>query len=149
MKNKKASTKNAKSTEEIVEEVRLQGKDNRVYLDKNGIIHWEVISQEDLDPLKIERDIQEVLKAIFKLAKKSSSGKAKVFMDFHRVVSAGTAKSRRMLSDALKTGIFEKIAALGMSALVQTAAKFVITYAGIKSVKFFKSKEQALEWLKE
>lgn len=146
MVNRKSSTKNTKPTEEIVEEIKFQGKSNRVYLDKNNIIHWEVLWQPE-DPLQINRESQEVLDAIFKLAKKSSR-KARVFMDFRKVIIAGTSKSRRLLGDALKTGVFERVAVLGMSVFVRIAAKFVVAYAGVKFVKFFNSKKEALKWLK-
>ena len=147
MVNRKSSTENTKLTEEIMEEIKLQGKGNRVYLDKNNIIHWEVLWQAE-DPLQIDRESQEVLDAIFKLAKKSSR-KARVFMDFRKVIITGTSKFRRLLGDALKTGAFEKVAVLGMSVFVRIAAKFVTSYAEVKFVKFFSGKKEALKWLKK
>lgn len=149
MENKKSNFKNLISPKEIIEEISLREESSRVYLDKNGIIHWVILFQEkNPDPQEEERHTRETLDAIFKLAKKSPK-KTRILMDFRKVNTAGTAKTRRMLGDALKSGIFGKVAALGMSVFVQIAAKFVMAYAKVKFVKFFNNKKKALQWLKK
>lgn len=117
---------------------------SKVYLDKDGIIHWDARIEE---PSGQEKAMQEIMDEVLELAREVS-GKAKVIIDF-REASKPTSKTRRIVSDTLKTGPFEKVAIWGTSIFTKTVAKFIIAFIGVDFVKFFESKEKALKWLKE
>ena len=117
---------------------------SKVYLDKDDIIHWDVRLEE---PPGQEKAMQEIMDEILELAREVS-GKARIIIDFQKA-SNPTSKTRRIVSDTLKTGPFGKVAIWGTSVFTKTVAKFIIAFTGVGFVKFFESKEKALKWLKE
>ena len=137
---------------DFVEVIAIGDNENMVALDKDDIIHWEVLKiktgENPLEWEKVEPHNREILNAILKLGKKSPD-KIRLFLGARKVKIAGTVKIRRMWGDALKSGAFEKIAMVGLSVYTRMAARLIMAYAKVKFVKFFNSRERALKWLRE
>lgn len=117
---------------------------SKVYLDEENIIHWDCELEE---PPGQEEAMQEIMNDILKLAQKVP-GKTKVIVDF-RKASSPTAKTRKIVIDTVKSGLFEKVAIWGTSVFIRTIAKFIISGAGVDFIKLFDSEEEALKWLKQ
>lgn len=58
-------------------------------------------------------------------------------------------ETRKVMSDTIKLISVGKIAIVGVSTIIRVVTTFIITAAGTKNVKFFKSEEEAFNWLKE
>jgi hypothetical protein len=117
---------------------------SNVYLDKENIIHWD--SELEEQPGQ-ENAMQEIMDKILKLAREVQ-GRVMVIIDF-RKASNPTAKTRKIVAEALKSGPFEKVAIWGTSIFIKTVAKFIISVAGVDFVRFFDSEAEAIKWLKE
>ena len=64
-------------------------------------------------------------------------------------VKIATSKARKVLAEWIKKGKVNKFAICGAGILQRTTAKFIFAFAGFENVRFFKSDEEALRWLKE
>ncbi len=120
-------------------EIRI-GK-NRLYLDEDNTLHISDVG-------KIDEKIAILCKnAAFKLMS-MVEGKVNVFIDIDQAEkqSAEVRKGWKEFSEHRKLG---KIALFGMHPVARVVASFVMGTTKKKDLRFFKTKEEALAWLKE
>ena len=99
---------------------------------------------------KIKEFTSELLKAL-----EAAAGKGRVLID--ATTSGGKATTsfagRKLYTEFGKKAKAEKVAIFGINTLQRVVASFIMRAikkdSGIKKVKFFKNKEEAIQWLKE
>lgn len=123
-----------------------QEKENKVWVDEGGMIYIEVaktITEQGVDKL-----IGEVRGALEKLL-----GKAKLLIDMNDVRIIRSSQFRQkaagQLRDMVENPGFEKAALFGGGLTRRTVASFIVAASGIKNMKVFETKEEALKWLKQ
>lgn len=120
-------------------EIRI-GK-NRLYLSEDNTLHISDVG-------KVDEEIAILCKnAAFKLSS-MVEGKVNVFIDINQAEkqSAEVRKDWKEFSEYEKFG---KIALFGMHPVARVVASFVMGVSKKKDMRFFKSREEALAWLKE
>jgi len=124
-------------------------KENKVWIDKEGIVHMKIvrlIGEKDLSGLL--RSLQESLKGF--------SSKPRILVDIGNIEDRALLSSSLFRKDAVKQGKdfiqnigFEKAAVFGAGVEDRTVASFVISATRIKNIKVFTTEEEALKWIRE
>ncbi len=109
------------------------GEDNILYCITVGVIDAEMAIAFDEVTLKLMNMVE---------------GKANLFIDLSRTGQA-TAEARKIGKQRFELGKIGKIAMFGMHPVARVLASFVMGVTKKEDMRFFKSKEDALEWLKE
>ena len=126
--------------EEKDREVRVRR--NRIYLGEEGIIYMTAVGEQDE---KIAIDFRD---AFIKIAN-VVEGKIDLLIDANKA-GQPSSKARKIIQEGVlkyeKTG---KVAVFGASPPVRVIASFVMGVTRKKDMRFFKTKEEALAWLKE
>ena len=121
-------------------------KENKVWLGEDGIIYAEVVKVDS------EEDAYEILEGIKKILKKSSR-KMKIFIDIMTSTIIASSQFRKECGEKIKELYedigFERTAICGITVIPRTIAFFVIKASGVKNIEIFKTKKEALKWLKE
>ena len=123
-------------------------KKNKVWIGEDNIIYAE-ITDKDLSGENVFKIIEDTVKIV-----REFSGKAKILANFVKpVFKVGDSKFRKKLVDVMvemyKNPGFEKVAICGVSTIVRVASLFVVKTTKLTNIRVFKTKEQALKWLKE
>lgn len=119
---------------------------NKVWLGDDGVIYLEVVTSTN------EEEIFEILKNAEEIIARLPR-KAKIMIDIQTSSIIHSSKFRKECGERIrelydKQG-FEKAAIFCINIVLRTIASFIIIASGVKNIKIFKTKEQALKWLKE
>jgi len=121
-------------------------KKSKIWLGDDGIVRVKVGKTMD------EGIIDDLANDFQGIARKLSS-KAKVLIDLGSVpnvpISSFRRKATRLIKDAFKNPGFEKIALYKGGVIPRTVVSFILVAAGLKNIKYFKTEEEALKWLRE
>ena len=121
---------------------------NKVWVDDKGIVNIQVA----------KAIIAEEAYALIDVAEKflrNSQGKGKVLIHVfpYKGPFVATFKFRKTVSEKIKKIIkdpgFKKVAICGITTIIKTVSSFIITASGVKNMKVFGTKEEALKWLKK
>jgi len=121
--------------------------ESEIYLGENGIVR-----------IKIGQTINEnesvALLEKFRDLTKTQTTKPRILIDITLAVASPRSFFRKrtaeILREAFKNPGFEKTALFGeIDTLRMVITSFVIKATGLENVKFFKTEEEALKWLKE
>ena len=125
---------------------KLEDKEFKVQLGDDGIVRVKV-------GRAIDEETAETLAKDFLRTVKKLPTKAKILIDLnlrpHVTTSLFRRKCVELIKDTFKDQEFEKMALWGGGVLQKTAISFVVTAAGLKNIKYFKTEEEAIKWLKE
>lgn len=117
----------------------------KVWADKDGTVHikvTEVAAEQDV--YKLIKEAREVIEKL--------SGKAKILIDISGAAVFRSApfrkKAAEQVGDIAKNIGFKRAAMFGGGLIRRTVASFVIAASGIKNMRIFETKEEALKWLK-
>ena len=116
-------------------------EESRFYLDKDNILYESVVGEID------KKKAIAMEEASIKL-RKMVPGKVNVLVDINQAKKP-TPEARnfaRRRLEGTKTG---KVAIFGMHPVARVIAAFVMSITKKEDMRFFKSKEEALIWLKE
>jgi hypothetical protein len=115
--------------------------ESRFYLDEDNILYENIVGEFDEKRALMAKDV--VLKLMNMV-----NDKINIFIDLN---NAGhqTSKARKIGQEMFEHEINKKIALFGMNPISRVIGSFVIGVTGKKDIRFFKSKEDALSWLKE
>jgi len=115
--------------------------ESRFFLDEDNILYETVVGEQN------ERTATEMLKVTNKL-QNMVEGKINVLIDLNK---AGTPSSgaRKLGQEAFEDEKIGKIALFGLHPVARVIASFVMGVSRKKDMRFFKSKEEALAWLKK
>ena len=115
--------------------------ESRFYLGEDNIIYCTSIGDIDVE-MAIAYD-----ETNFKLMN-MVEGKVNLFIDMSRAGSP-SAKARKIAKQSFENEKFGKIAMFGMHSVARVIASFVMGITNKEDMRFFKSKDEALAWLKE
>ncbi len=122
-------------------------KESKIWIDKDGIINIKIVLQ---DPLK---DIGELLKKTNEIL--NSSREKRILVDLNGPILGHirSSYSRQQLTGHLKEWIkgvlFKKGAIFSSSVIRRTITSFIVMASGLKNIKIFENKKEALRWLKQ
>ena len=115
--------------------------ESRYYLGEDDIFYETIVGKQD------EKTIIAALAAHNRF-KNMVDGKMKMLIDINKAgqLSSGARKIGRETLEDEKVG---KVALFGLHPVARVIASFVMGVTRKKDMRFFKTKEQALEWLKQ
>ncbi len=116
--------------------------ENRLYLGEDDILYETVVGVVDA---KIAIAFKE---ASLKLRSKAEGRVINTFIDLSRA-GKPTPEARRIAQQRLEDEAIGKVAMFGMHPATRVIASFVMGVTRKEDMRFFKSKEEALAWLKE
>ena len=132
--------------EQIIENEDL--KKNKVWLDKEGIVNIQVAKEITAEESYVLIDVAERFLRNFQ-----GKGKVLIHVFPYKGPFVATFKFRRTVSERIK-GImkdpgFKKVAICGITTVIKIVSSFIITASGVKNIRIFETKEEALKWLKK
>lgn len=122
------------------EEREIWVGENRLYIDDN-IIGINIVGEVD-DKMAL------TMKEAYLKLKNMIEDQNDILVDLDKAgkQSAGARKTWKVLNEYENTG---KIAMFGMNPVARVIASFVKGVSSKEDIRFFKTKEEAFEWLKE
>ena len=116
----------------------------KVWIDKDGIANIKIIRNFTIE------DVKALMKEGRELAR-SLSEKPKILLDMTSGLNALSSQFRKEIGEQVKELVkdpgFKKVAVFG-GVIARTIASFIIVASGEKNIKIFKTKKEALRWLK-
>ena len=126
----------------------MDEKDREIWVGKNRLYLGEDNTLYISDVGKIDEKIAILCKnAAFKLSS-MVEGKVNVFIDINQS-GKQSSETRKVWKEFSEHEKFGKIALFGMHPVARVIASFVMGATKKKNMRFFKTKEEALAWLKE
>jgi len=115
--------------------------ENRLYLGEDNILHVTIVGDIDDEKAIAVREANFTFRDMIE-------GKARVLCDLNRSGkhSSGARKIWQQMSEDEQAG---KIAMYGMHTVARVISSFVMGVTRKKDMRFFKTKEEALAWLKD
>ena len=115
--------------------------ENRLYLDEDNILN--IINIGEID----EKTAIEMKEAVRKLTNMVDGG-AHTLTDLNKAGKT-TSKARKIFQELADQGGTRKTALFGMHPVARVLASFVMGASKKEDMRFFKTKEEALAWIKE
>ena len=115
--------------------------ESRFYLGEDNTIYVDIVGELD------KKTAQDMRDAFYKLLK-MIDGKGNVFADNNRS-GKPTPEARRIFKIMTEHEKVDKVAVFGMHPVARILATFVVGFSKNKNINIFKSKEEALAWLRE
>jgi len=115
--------------------------ESRFYLGEDNIIYETVVGEVDEKMVRAMNDATNKLTDTVK-------GKVNVLVDLSRTGKA-TPEARRQARESLEIEGMGKIAFWGLHPVARVIASFFMGATRKKDIRFFKTREEALAWLKE
>ncbi len=109
----------------------LIGDDNIFYVTLNGDVSDEM-------GIEIDRMINDLVDDV--------DGEIDLLIDLNRAGKT-SSKSRQLFKTFTETGKCRKVALFGMHPVAMVIASFVMGISKNRNMKFFKNREEAMEWL--
>ncbi len=116
--------------------------ENRLYFDEDNILYETVVGVVD------EKIAIAFREASLKIGSKAEGRVIKVFVDLSRA-GKSTPEARRIAQQSLEDERIGKVAFFGLHPVARVIASFVMGATRKKDMRFFRSNEKALAWLKE
>ena len=115
--------------------------ENRIYLGEDNIVRLTILGEVDEET---EIGINEACYKFMNMVE----GKMHALIDLNRAgkTSPGARKRQKEISEHEKTG---KVALFGLHPVARVVASFVMGISKNQDMRFFKTEEEALAWLKE
>ncbi len=120
-------------------EIRLG--QNRIYLGEDNILYISIVGETDGKTAATIREIDTKFKGMVE-------GKAHVLGDLNKAGKQST-EARKIWKELAEDDRTGKIAMYGMNPVARVLAAFVMGVSRKKEMRFFKTNEEALEWLKD
>lgn len=124
----------------------LETKEDKIWLGDDGIVRVKterVMNEKIIE--RLVRSFQEITKEL--------SIKPKILVDISVSPYAPGSLFRKkvvmIIRDATKNPGFEKLAMWGGGVLQRVSVSFILTASRLKNIKYFKTEEEALKWLRE
>lgn len=115
--------------------------ENRFYLREDNIISLDIVGEIDEDKAK------ELCAANLKFMN-MLEGKVHTLVNNEKA-GKQSAQARKVFGEFVKHDKYGKCAIFGSHPVARVIASFFIGVTGVKDNRFFKTKEEALVWLKE
>jgi len=121
--------------------LEVQIGESRVYLSEEGIMNVDVVG-------RIDERISNRLKELGQEFSDMVGKKLHMLVDLNKAGIPSTG-ARRVFQKELKDERYRKVAFWGLHPVARVIASFVMGVSRKKDMRFFKSREEALVWLKE
>ena len=115
--------------------------ETKLYLDENNILYVTTVGEIDDKLALLMRDV------VFKYFNRAD-GKIDAIIDLNKGQKASST-TRNMFKELIEHEKVRKLAFFGMHPVARVLASFVIGVSKKEDMRFFKTKEEALAWLKE
>ena len=115
--------------------------ENRLYLGEDNILYETLVGEQD------EKIVLAIHEASIQL-RNMVEEKVNILVDLNKTGKA-SPKSRKIGQEMLEDKRIRKVALFGIHPVARVLASFVLGITRKKDARFFKSKEEALIWLKE
>ena len=115
--------------------------ENRYYLSEDNILHITNVGPFDTEQAVAVRDALMKLKSMFK-------GKVDVLVDLNKAGQT-SSKAREIFKGLSEDENVGHVAIFGVHPVAKVLASFFMEASKNRNIRFFKIKEEALEWLKE
>lgn len=124
-----------------VSEKEIWVGENRIYLGEDNILYITSVGESDE---KLASTMKEVEVKFINMAER----KVNLLVDINRCgkQSPEARRIRQSMGDHEKIG---KVAVFGLHPVARVVASFIMSVSKNKNQRFFKTKEEALAWLKE
>ncbi len=119
----------------------IKRKQIKIFVDKDGIINFVDQTRNTVEDALVAKE------KILELAKKMP--KPRRLLTDLTGIETPSAKIRKIVAEMMKEARIDKIALVGGDFIMKTVANFMMSASGIKNSKFFKTKKEAIEWLKQ
>lgn len=115
--------------------------ESRIYLGEDNIIYVTAVGSPDEKTAIANKEATDKLASMVE-------GKVNVFLD---ITAAGkqSTETRKVWKEYIESEKFGKFAFVGLHPVAQVLASFVMGISKKKDMRFFKTKQEALVWLKE
>ena len=114
---------------------------NRIYLGEDNILYYVNIGEID------EELAHESCEAMLKL-RDMGEGTVHFLIDLNKGGKT-SAKARKIFQDFTQKNVHGKLALCGMHPIARVLASFFMGITQKEDMRFFKTKEEALDWLRE
>ena len=115
--------------------------ESRFYLGEDNILYDTIVGEQDEKTTILMKEAVDKLKDMVE-------GKVNVIIDLTRT-GKPTSESRKIGQKAFEDEKFGKVALFGMHPVARVIGAFFIGVTKKEDTRFFKTKEEALTWLKE
>ena len=115
--------------------------ENRLYLGEDNVIYCTIVGEVDEKTAIMGKESS--IKLI-----NMAEGRVKVLMDLNKARKT-SSNARKIFSGMSEHKKVKKIALFGIHPVARLLASFFMGKAKKKDLRFFKTKEEALAWLKE
>lgn len=115
--------------------------ENRLYLGEDNVVYITPVGEQD------EKTVLATQHASMKL-RSMVEGKVNMLIDINKA-GKPSPKARRMGQEMLENEGIEKVALFGLHPVARVIASFVIGVTRKRDIRFFKTREEALAWLKK
>jgi len=124
-----------------IKDRKIRVGENRIYLGEDNILYLTIFGEVDE---KIEIGINEAVLKLINMVE----GKVNTLIDLNKVGKTSTEarKKQKEISEHEKIG---KVALFGLHPVAKVIASFFMGISKKKDIRFFKTREEALAWLKE
>lgn len=122
-------------------EREIRAGENRIYLGEDNILYFINVGEID------EKTAQEGVEAMAKAAS-MGEGTVNYFIDLNKAGKT-TPEARRILKEYTEKYVKGKLAFWGLHPVARVLASFFMGITRKENMRFFKTKEEALAWLKE
>jgi hypothetical protein len=113
----------------------------RLYLGEDNIIYETLVGKQD------EKTVLAIYEASKRLAN-TVEGKVNVLVDLNKAGQASSG-ARKKGQEMLEEKIFGKVALFGLHPVARVVASFFMGATKKKDMRFCKTREEAIAWLKE
>ena len=115
--------------------------ESRYYLEENNIMHAvEVGVIDDQKALAIKETYLKVLDTV--------KGQVNILVDLNKAKKP-SAKARKILNEISENERVDRVAHFGVHPVARVMASFLMGFSKKKEIRFFKTGEEALKWLKK
>jgi len=133
--NRQARVKNEEKDREI------WVGENRLYLGEDGILYETLVGEQDEKIVRALHEASIILRNM-------TGGKVNCLVDLNKAGKV-SSEARKIGQEMLEDERIGKVALFGLHPVARVLAAFVLGITRKKDTHFFKTKEEALAWLKQ
>ena len=122
------------------EERKISAGNNTFCLEKDNILYMTLVGE--IDGKKTSIPMEEIMKLLNMV-----KGKVNIFVNLNKA-GKPSIKARKLTVEIHKNEKVGKVAHFGVNPVAKVIAAFFMGSCKKKNVKFFNTKERAIEWLK-
>ena len=115
--------------------------ESRLYLGEDNILYETLVGKQDLETVIAIMEIHDKFRSLVE-------GNLNVLIDLNKT-GQPTSQARKTGLERLEKEGYGKIAMFGMHPVARVLASFIMGVTKKEDMRFFKSKDEALAWLKE